>query len=287
MTFRYFSDKFTTYNNVIFPMITFPNAKINVGLFVTEKRPDGFHNLETCFYPIPLHDTLEILLAPTFKFSTSGIPVEGPETQNLCVKAYQLLNEAYSLPPVHIHLHKVIPMGAGLGGGSSDAAFTIKLLNDIFDLNLTTAKMEEFAGKLGSDCPFFIRNKPVLATGKGTAFAPTTFSLHGKFLLLVYPDVHISTAQAYAAVKPAPPKIKLEQLLAPTPNWIEIVNDFEQSVLSSNPRLAQLKDTLIETNPIYASMSGSGSTFYAIYNEKPQNVPQFPDNYYSEIMQLS
>ncbi|MFN6946152.1 MAG: 4-(cytidine 5'-diphospho)-2-C-methyl-D-erythritol kinase, partial [Cytophagaceae bacterium] len=186
-------------------MISFPNAKINLGLYITEKRKDGFHSIETCFYPIPLCDALEILPSKSTLFTSSGIDIPGSAKGNLCLQAYELLKKDFDLPSVHIHLHKNIPIGAGLGGGSSDGAYTIKTLNKLFKLNLREDRMAEYAGKLGSDCPFFIYNNPLIARGKGDEFSSTSIQLSGKYMILVYPDVHISTAEAYAGVKPEYP----------------------------------------------------------------------------------
>src|SRR5688572_14534594 len=178
-------------------MIAFPNAKLNIGLNVTERRPDSFHNLESVFYPVQWCDALEILPAKETKFTSSGIEIPGTIESNLCLKAYQLLKTDFELPPVKIHLHKNIPIGAGLGGGSSDAAFTLKLLNQLFELNIAEDKLEDYARKLGSDCAFFIRNKPVFAHEKGDVFEPIKLDLTGYNCVVVYPNLHITTAEAY------------------------------------------------------------------------------------------
>lgn len=194
-------------------MVVFPNAKINLGLFITEKRKDGFHNLESCFYPIPWQDVLEIVPSDKFSFSSTGITIPGDLKTNLCVKVYEAVKSKFDIPPVQIHLHKVIPIGAGLGGGSSDASFTLKILNNLFDLSLTTEEMEDLVRPLGSDCAFFIKNEPVLAYEKGDRFKPITISLQGYQLIVVYPNIPISTQLAYSLVKPAQPTMSISDIL--------------------------------------------------------------------------
>lgn len=253
-------------------MITFANCKINLGLYITGKLPDGYHSLETCFYPVPWYDVLEILPrknGDTTEFKSTGIRVFGPKEKNLCLRAYDLLNQEFKLGPVKIHLHKVIPIGAGLGGGSSDAAHALLLLNKLFKLKLSEQELEERAIKLGSDCPFFIRNKPVLATGKGNIFHPLNLKLKNYFLVIVKPRVHISTAEAYAGVSfhPAPHPIG-ETLKLSLDQWKErLGNDFEKSVFEKNPGIRNIKNKLYKQGAIYASMSGSGSAVYGIFNE--------------------
>ena len=183
-------------------MITFPNAKINIGLFVTEKRQDGFHNLESIFYPIQWNDVLEAIPSDAFEFNTSGLAIDGDSDSNLCVKAYQLLKNDFDIPPIKAHLHKVIPMGAGLGGGSSDGAFMLKLINDLFELNLSTKQLQNYARQLGSDCAFFIENKPVFAFNKGDEFKEVDLDLKDNKLLCIYPNAHVTTAEAYGGIKP-------------------------------------------------------------------------------------
>ena len=263
-------------------MIQFPNAKINLGLQLVEKRPDGFHNLVSCFYPVPWTDALEIL--PTSgeaSFTLSGLPVPGNPDQNLCWKAYELLRKAHDLPPVHLHLHKVLPMGAGLGGGSADAAFTLKILNSLFSLGLSEDDLENHARQLGSDCAFFVRNQPVLAVEKGDVFEEIDLDLKGWQLVLVYPNLAISTAQAYAGVSPRYPEKSLKTLLAQDPStWKnEVVNDFEASLFPAYPVLAQLKQQLYEMGAVYASMSGSGSTVYGLFSGKQAINAAFPAGY--------
>ncbi|WP_192821872.1 4-(cytidine 5'-diphospho)-2-C-methyl-D-erythritol kinase [Rufibacter sp. LB8] len=265
-------------------MILFPNAKINLGLQLTEKRPDGFHNLVSCFYPVPWTDALEMLPAAQAaenSFTLSGLPVPGDPKSNLCWKAYELLRQEHDLPNIQLHLHKVIPMGAGLGGGSADAAFTLKLLNQVFALELSDETLQAYARKLGSDCAFFIQNKPVLAVEKGDVFEPIALELAAYHLLLVYPNLAISTAEAYAAVSPAFPELSLKTALAQDiSTWKEtVVNDFEKSLFPKYPVLHALKAQLYEMGAVYASMSGSGSTMYGLFKQAPAQPLPFPKEY--------
>ncbi|GGK63686.1 4-(cytidine 5'-diphospho)-2-C-methyl-D-erythritol kinase [Rufibacter glacialis] len=263
-------------------MIQFPNAKINLGLQLVEKRPDGFHNLLSCFYPVGWTDALEIL--PTegeASFTLSGLPVPGAPTANLCWKAYQLLRRDFALPAIQMHLHKVIPMGAGLGGGSADAAFTLKILNQLFALQLTEEALEDYARQLGSDCAFFIRNQPVLAVEKGDVFETVPLDLVGWHLVLVYPNLVISTAEAYAGVSPRFPENDLKTMLAQeVATWRDrVVNDFEHSLFPKYPVLGQVKAQLYEMGAVYASMSGSGSTMYGLFKAAPPQPLPFPAEY--------
>ncbi len=256
-------------------MISFPNAKINIGLRITDKRPDGFHTLQSVFYPVNWTDALEIVPADTFMFSSSGLAIPGSDpTQNLCVRAFRMLQSDFHLPPVHLHLHKIIPIGAGLGGGSSDAAFALKVLNERFMLGLTTGQLENYARRLGSDCAFFVGNRPVYCVEKGDVFEDTNLDLSGYHAMLVYPNIAISTAEAYAGVRPRHPRISLqEQLMAPVSTWRdEVRNDFEDTLFPKYPQLARIKAELYEAGAIYASMSGSGSTIYGLF-DAPVPIP--------------
>ncbi|MDR6196298.1 4-(cytidine 5'-diphospho)-2-C-methyl-D-erythritol kinase [Siphonobacter sp. SORGH_AS_0500] len=256
-------------------MISFPNAKINLGLYITEKRPDRFHNLESVFVPVGWTDVLEILPAEETSFRSSGIPIPGDASTNLCLKAYESLKEDFSLPPVWIHLHKVVPIGAGLGGGSSDAAFTLKMLNELFDLKLTNDQLEAYARPLGSDCAFFIRNEAKFCSGKGDEFSEIMLNLAGKSIILIYPNIHSSTAEAYASVTPkAAPTDWQEVLQQSVDTWKDVVhNDFETSLFPLYPTLEQLKQQLYEAGASYASMSGSGSTVFGIFdNDIPDGL---------------
>lgn len=251
-------------------MILFPNAKINIGLNIISKRPDGYHNLESIFYPLPIKDALEVVEADVLQFSSSGINIPGNPDDNLCLKAYHLLKRDFtSLPPVRIHLHKHIPIGAGLGGGSSDASFFISLLNQKFGLGMENAQMEHYASKIGSDCAFFIQNKPAYAIEKGDRLSPLDLDLSNYFIVLVMPDVQVSTAEAYQGVHAAPVSKPLTELVKlPIQDWkFQIKNDFESSVFSKYPSIARIKDSLYESGALYASMSGSGSSVYGIFKE--------------------
>ena len=251
-------------------MVTFPNAKINIGLSITEKRPDGFHNLESCFYPVGWCDVLEILPAEKLSFKTTGIPILGNPETNLCLKAYHLIKQDFNIPPVMIHLHKIVPIGAGLGGGSADCAFTIKTLNDLFELHLTTEQMENYARKLGSDCAFFIQDIPKYCVGKGDKFSEISLDLSGKFIVLINPNVHISTAEAYSGVKPMKSEVDLREVLQkPVNQWINVVkNDFENHLLLKYPAISSIKEQLYAHGAAYASMTGSGSTVFGIFEQE-------------------
>ena len=250
-------------------MLAFANAKINLGLFVTEKRSDGYHNLETIFYPVKINDVIEVTDAPKTACIIHGIAIPGNSDDNLCVKAFNSLQADFNLPPQRISLLKNIPIGAGLGGGSADAAFLVKLLNDKFKLGLTEAQMEDYVRPLGADCPFFIKNQPVLAVGTGDDFTDISVDLSGYHIVLVKPQVHVSTADAYSTIKPAVPKNSLKELIhLPLNEWKDnIFNDFEQSVFRKFPEIEQLKKSLYQQGAIFALMSGSGSSVFAIFEE--------------------
>lgn len=261
-------------------MITYPNAKINLGLNIVEKRPDGYHNLETVFYPINLQDALEVTTLEEqgeYTLVTSGTPIEGEPENNLVVKAYKLLKEDFpELSGINIHMYKHIPTGAGLGGGSSDAAFMIKLLNEKFKLNISIEKMEEYAAKLGADCAFFIQNKPVFASGIGNIFESIELSLKGYYLVLVKPDIFVSTKDAFALIKPQKPSKSLKEIIRmPVETWRAMMkNDFEESVFQKYPEIAAIKDKLYDMGAIYASMSGSGSSVFGIFREQVEHVDE-------------
>ncbi|GAA4837833.1 4-(cytidine 5'-diphospho)-2-C-methyl-D-erythritol kinase [Algivirga pacifica] len=252
-------------------MILFPNAKINLGLNVLYKRPDGFHALQSCFYPVGWADVLEITEAESYKFTSTGIEIPGDPSNNLCTKAYDLLKKDFDIPAVHIHLHKIVPIGAGLGGGSADGAFTLKGLNDLFGLGLSIKKLQTYAEQLGSDCPFFIENKPVWVTGRGEVFEPVELDLSGKYIVLANPGIHISTAEAYGAITPQEPtrntKKELEGDIA---HWKAFVkNDFEEPIAKKYVAIQNLKEYMYQKGAVYASMTGSGSTVFGIFDEKP------------------
>ena len=253
-------------------MLTFPNAKLNLGLYVTAKRPDGYHALETVFLPLPWADILEVLPAPKGQAGTSltltGRPIPGDVATNLCLKAYELLKADFPiLPAAQLHLHKIVPIGAGLGGGSADAAFALRAIGEVFGLNLTVAQLEGYARRLGADCAFFIENTPRLALEKGDIFEPINLDLGGTACVVVYPGLHISTAQAFAGIVPQAPKISLREALAqPITNWRDTVsNDFEASLAPTYPVLAAIKQQLYAAGAAYASLSGSGSAVYGLF----------------------
>ncbi|MEM6524626.1 MAG: 4-(cytidine 5'-diphospho)-2-C-methyl-D-erythritol kinase [Bacteroidota bacterium] len=250
-------------------MISFPNAKINLGLNILSKRPDGYHNISSCFYPIPFYDVLEIVKSTDFEFKTTGLSIPG--NGNLCVQAFEILKQDYNIQNVKIHLHKVIPIGAGLGGGSADATFTLKMLNAIFELELDDFVLEKYAAKLGSDCPFFVKNAPVLALSTGTEFHNLDINLKEYFLVLVSPHVHISTVEAYSGVTPKNPSIKLsESLKQPLTFWkSRVINDFEGSIFPKHPEISSLKEQMYQQGAIYASMTGSGSAVYGLFESEP------------------
>lgn len=250
-------------------MISFPPCKINLGLNIIEKRSDGFHNLETCFYPIPFTDIVEILPSKEVTFVPTGASIPGSTVDNLCLQAYQLLKKDFDLLPVEIHLHKVIPTGAGLGGGSSDAAHTLRLLNTIFSLNLSAQQLQHYAQQLGSDCAFFIEDKPMLGTGRGEILSPVKLTLKGKFLVLVKPSVHVSTAEAYKGIKPYRSSQSIKSIIETIPmqEWKNFLkNDFEESIFKSYPVIREHKENLYAQGAVYAAMSGSGSSVFGIFD---------------------
>ena len=261
-------------------MITYPNAKINLGLNIVEKRPDGYHNLETVFYPINLQDALEVNYLEgegEYTLKISGTPIEGELDNNLVVKAYRLLKKDFpNMGSIKIHMYKHIPTGAGLGGGSADAAFMLKLLNEKFKLNLSTEKLEEYAAILGADCAFFIQNKPVFASGIGNIFEEINLSLKGYYLVLVKPDIFVSTKDAFANIIPMKPNHSLKEIIRmPVETWrATMKNDFEESVFKKFPEIAAIKDKLYDMGAIYASMSGSGSSVFGIFREQVEHVDE-------------
>jgi 4-diphosphocytidyl-2-C-methyl-D-erythritol kinase len=251
-------------------MILFPPAKINLGLHVLRKREDGYHDLDTCMVPIPLYDVLEILPSEQFEYHQTGLVIPGSADDNLCVKAYNLLKAHYNLPQVYMHLRKEIPMGAGLGGGSADAAYVLTGLNTLFELNLSSSKLEAFAAQLGSDCPFFVKNEAQIARGRGEILSPCALDLKGMYLKIINPGIHVGTKEAYAGVLPNAEGPSVSSLIeAPIESWKnQLKNDFEVSVFSSHSILKEIKEKLYAEGAIYAAMSGSGSTMFGIFKEK-------------------
>jgi 4-diphosphocytidyl-2-C-methyl-D-erythritol kinase len=262
-------------------MIVFPNAKINLGLFITEKRTDGFHNLESLFLPIPLCDILEVTPSTEeTSLTCTGLSSDIPTEKNIVYKAWKLLQVAHGIGNVHIHLHKIIPSGAGMGGGSSDGSFMLKALNELFNLNLNSTQLEDFAAQLGSDCPFFIKNTAAWVTGRGERVDPIDFNLEGMYLMVVNPGIHVSTAQAFKGIQPSPSNF----------NWNEFIqnqdfqkgslrNDFEGSVFQIHPEIADIKSRFIQEGALFASMSGTGSTVFALFESEP--LLKWSENYYS------
>jgi len=246
-------------------MIVYPNAKINIGLNVLEERADGYHEISSVFYPVKeLVDILEIIPGEDFSFSSSGIAIPG--NSNICTKAYDLLKADFGIENVQIHLHKQIPIGAGLGGGSADGAFTVKALNELFDLKLSNTELEKYALQLGADCPFFIENTQKYVTGKGEKMNEIDLDLSAYELKFIFPELHISTAEAYGGVILKHPETNLLDLMSkPIENWKgEVKNDFEISAFEKYPELEKMKEKLYADGAIYASMTGSGSVLYGV-----------------------
>jgi 4-diphosphocytidyl-2-C-methyl-D-erythritol kinase len=265
-------------------MLCFPNAKINIGLNVINRRSDGFHNIETIFCPVGLCDILEFVPLPHqpdgyCTFTTTGIPVACSDENNLCIKAYHALSGDYALPAIDIHLHKMIPMGAGLGGGSSDAAFMLQNLNLQFDLKLDEDRLCDYASELGSDCAFFIKNKPIFGYERGNRFRAIPAFPENIEIAIVNPGIHIGTAEAYSGVQPGKPSQALEELITlPIAEWRNAIsNDFEGSVFRKHPVIGDIKNKFYQMGAAYASMSGSGSSVYGIFMDKaPDLTDQFP-----------
>lgn len=252
-------------------MILYPPAKINLGLRIIRKRQDGFHDLESLFYPVPLYDILEIIPSEGNNdlFTQSGLILDGDKSDNLVMKAVRMMRETFGIPPLNVHLHKIIPAGAGLGGGSSDAAFCIKMINSIFNLNLSVFRMKELASALGSDCAFFVDPQPSIATGRGEVLESFHLSLKGLSLVIIIPEIYISTAEAYKEIEPEVSKTDFKELLKLSPyEWKgKLANDFEKSIFIKNPVLPSIKAFLYSENAVYASMSGSGSAIYGLFRD--------------------
>ena len=261
-------------------MITFPNAKINIGLFITEKRPDNYHNLETIFFPVPLKDALEIIPQPKHEMSSlhlHGLEINGSNENNLIWKAYELLRNKYAQlnsTALDIHLLKKIPMGAGMGGGSADGAFMLQLLNDYFELNISKGTLKEMAATLGSDCAFFIENQPCFASGRGEILEPIPLDLNNYSIQLVCPKIHISTATAFNALTPKKASFDLRNINSiKIEDWKHrIFNDFEENIFKHHPILDAIKQSLYDGGALYAAMSGTGSTIYGIFPKGTSTV---------------
>ncbi len=252
-------------------MICFPNCKINLGLYVTRRRDDGYHDIETVFYPVPVCDVLEIVPTPETRLHMSGLPVAGDDNNNLVWKAYELLREKYpgTIPALDIFLHKAIPMGAGLGGGSADGALMLMLLNDLCQLGLDKRQLAAHSLQLGSDCPFFIYNTPQLAKGRGERMTPVSIDLSAYNIQLICPAVHVSTGKAFQMITPRPAPFGLAQLATlPVTEWkSHISNDFEGPVFEHHPELGDIKQQLYDGGALYAAMSGSGSAIFGIFDK--------------------
>jgi len=268
-------------------VVIFPNCKINLGLNIIRKRNDGFHDIETVFCPLLLHDALEVIKANgetnKIQFSRSGNTIQGAAAANLCIKAYDSLDRDFPrLTPIRMHLHKAIPVGAGLGGGSSNGAFTLKLLNVMFDLGLPNEGLMEYALTLGSDCPFFILNKPCFATGRGEVLNPIFLDLSPYKLIIVNPGINISTSEVFSVMKPALPSKSIKEIIQqPVETWRnELKNAFEETVFEKHPDIRKIKEDLYRAGAIYASMSGTGSTVYGIFQKDGETTLSLPSNYF-------
>ena len=263
-------------------MIIHPRAKINLGLNIVEKRPDGYHNLETVFYPINIHDTLEVEPSDQLNLHLSGVALEGDPNQNLVIRAWQLLQKDYDIPPVDIRLNKAIPSQAGLGGGSSDGAFMLRLLNNLFQLNISEEDLIQKAASLGADCPFFITDTPAYAEGIGEILSPLSLDLSQYHLLIIKPPVAVSTREAFANITPQQTEVKCRDIVKQDiRTWREqLTNDFEESIFPQYPRLKEIKQQLYQQGALYAAMSGSGSSLYGFFEEKPEVIDAWKDCFY-------
>jgi 4-diphosphocytidyl-2-C-methyl-D-erythritol kinase len=249
-------------------MVAFPPCKINLGLKVLHRRADGYHDIDTCFYPVPRTDILEVVPASEFSFTSSGLTITGVNDENICVKAYKLLQQEFDLPPAAIYLHKLIPAGAGLGGGSSDATWTLRTLNEVFDLAMDDSRLADYASRLGSDCPFFIHSTPMIGNGRGELLSSTSISLKGKYIVIVRPDIHVSTQLAYQAIVPDLQVTSIREIIetfSPEQWRDRLSNQFEPFVMKRYPAIARIRDDLYASGALYASMSGSGSAVFGLF----------------------
>jgi 4-diphosphocytidyl-2-C-methyl-D-erythritol kinase len=274
-------------------VIVFPNSKINLGLHILRKRTDGYHDIETVYYPLPLRDALEVITmasqerTSTLPFSSTGLPIDGGYVSNLCIKAYRLLKKDFPrIPHIRIHLHKVIPAGGGLGGGSADASFTLDLLNNMFSLGISRDRLMEYAYELGSDCPYFLINKPCFATGRGEILEPIDVDLSAYEIVVVNPGVHVSTGTAFTNIVPSTPGTSLKEIIQlPIEQWkLKMQNDFEKTIFKLHREIVDVKDTLYSKGAIFASMSGSGSTVFGIFHKDAQPEFSFPAHYFVKQM---
>lgn len=272
-------------------MILFPNCKINLGLWILRKRDDGFHDLETVFFPIPLQDALEVIHHPApvtdIEFTGTGLKVDGNLSDNICIKAYHLLKADFpQLPPVKMHLHKTIPLGAGLGGGSADGAFTLLLLNKKFNLGISEEELIRYALQLGSDCPFFIKNKPVYATGRGEQMETVALDLSAYKFVLINPGIHVSTGWAFSHITPSQDRPSIKEIVQlPVEEWQgKLTNDFEEPVTKKYPEIGNIRTALLQQGAAYAAMTGSGSTMYGIFPKTAEPSFSFPPHYFVKIV---
>jgi 4-diphosphocytidyl-2-C-methyl-D-erythritol kinase len=268
-------------------VVLFPNAKINLGLNIVRKRADGYHDLETVFYPVAIWDALEVIKNDDTKddvqISVSGIPINGKPEENSCIKSWWLLKKDLpQLPAVKSHLHKTIPAGSGLGGGSADGAFMLKLLNEKFDLKLSTEQLLEYASRLGSDCSFFIINKPCFATGRGEFLEPISLDLSTHKFVIVNPGIHVSTTEAFSLLNPSFPSKSIKEIIQqPVETWrTELKNDFEESVFKKYPAIETIKTKMYGSGAVYSSMTGSGSTVYGIFRKELEVRLDLPPSYF-------
>jgi 4-diphosphocytidyl-2-C-methyl-D-erythritol kinase len=273
-------------------MIKYPGCKINLGLNITHKLNNGYHAIESVFVPVTFSDILEVITIPDSEntsFYYSGIPIPGSSLNNIVKKAYELLANKYLLPPIKVQLHKIVPMGAGLGGGSADASAMLILLNDLFNLNISKTELFNMAGSLGADCPFFIENKPAFVTGTGNKIEGINPGLSGKKILLIYPNIHIDTAKAFTHIKPQKPDESIASVVQniPISEWKnKLKNDFESYVFKTHPEIGKIKNTLYKMGASYASLSGSGSTVYGIFKDEIPPVPRELTKYFIYSGQL-
>ena len=268
-------------------MIAFPGCKINLGLNITQRLPNDYHALESVFVPVSLSDVLEIITKQTTVttgFTYTGTSIPGNPENNLVKKAFDLLDQQYQISPIQAHLHKIVPMGAGLGGGSADASAMLIMLNELFNLNIKQNELLDHAKSLGADCPFFIINKPALVTGVGDNIKPIDPGLNGKKILLVFPDIHINTSEAFQNIIPQKPFESLESIIRDHPivEWKDhIKNDFENFVFRSHPEIAGIKEKLYDMGAVYASLSGSGSAVYGIFDKTSEVIPKDFKKYFT------
>lgn len=270
-------------------VIVYSNCKINLGLNIVAKRTDGYHDIETVFFPLPLHDALEAIQSDQLNFTTSGLPIPGDSGSNLCVRAWHLLKSDFpQLSAVNIHLHKAIPIGGGLGGGSSNGAAMLLLLNKKFHLQLTQQNLVDYSLKLGSDCPFFISNTPQFASGRGEILEQVQLDLAGYKLLLINPGIHISTKEAFAGLTPKKAQKNIQDIIAgPVETWKDdLVNDFESTIFKIYPTIGDIKQKMYDAGAVYASMTGTGSSVFGIFaNNHEESSLSFPD-YFEKWIKL-